>query len=236
MKPMILRAGEAFPQYWIAGEFALRNCLVNSRQVLIDDPAGSQAKVANFRVAHLSIRQADVSPARAQFSTWIVPVELVMKRCLREECCVRIFFALLSTARIDAPAIANNEHNWTSHMRGTLPTIPRVDKRFFFRRFAFCEARAEMIKAIAAPRKLSRLQHLISISLIFATVTDRRYRRENEMAQSIAGPFLFARLCRPRCSLFSTLGRPKAFRNYPIHRRGTCTRSPRGDASICRRG
>jgi hypothetical protein len=48
-------------------------------------------------------------------------------------------------------------------MRGTLPTIPRVDKRFFFRRFAFCEARAEMIKAIAAPRKLSGLQHLISI-------------------------------------------------------------------------
>jgi hypothetical protein len=97
--------------------------------------------MANFRIAHLSIRQADVGPARAQFSTWIVPVELVVKRRPRKERCVRIFFALISTARIDAPAIANNEHNRTSHMRGILPTIPKVDKRFFFRCFALRSAR-----------------------------------------------------------------------------------------------
>src|SRR6266850_312652 len=99
MKPMIPRAGEGFPQYLVAGEFAVRNRLVNSRQVLIDDPAGSQIKMANFRIAHLSIRQADVGPARAQFSTWIVPVELVVKRRPRKERCIRIFFALISTAR-----------------------------------------------------------------------------------------------------------------------------------------
>jgi hypothetical protein len=41
-------------------------------------------------------------------------------------------------------------------MRVTLPTIAKIDKRFFFRRYAsLCEARAEMIKAIAAPRKVS---------------------------------------------------------------------------------
>src|SRR4029453_1773561 len=136
MRPRIPGAGGGFLKYLVAGEFAVRNRLVNSCQVLIDDPACSQIEMANFRVAHLSIRQANVSPARAQFTTWIGPVELVMKRRLREERCVRIFFALLSTARIDAPPIANNDHNRPSHMRGTLPTIPKVDKRFFFRRFA----------------------------------------------------------------------------------------------------
>src|SRR4029453_4932871 len=141
MKPMIPRAGEGFLQYLVAGEFAVRNRLVNSRQVLIDDPACSQIEMANFRVAHLSIRQANVSPARAQITTWIGPVELVMKRRLREKRCVRIIFELLSTARIDAPAIANDEHNRTRHMRGTLQTILKVDKRFFFGHFALRSAR-----------------------------------------------------------------------------------------------
>src|SRR6266576_2315892 len=56
---------------------------------------------------------------------------------------------------------------------------------------------------------------------LFAMVTDRRYRRGNEMAQPVAGAFLSPRLCRARCPLFPTLGRSETFRNYFFHRRGT---------------
>jgi hypothetical protein len=87
--------------------------------------------MANFRVTHLSIGQADVSSTRTQFSTWIIPVELVVKRRPREERRVRIFFTLLSTTGIDSPTIANDEHYRPSHMRGTLPTISKLDKPFF---------------------------------------------------------------------------------------------------------
>ncbi len=59
---MTARAGNGFLQYTIARQFACRDRLVNSRQVLINNPAGSQVKMTDFRVAHLSIRQADVGP------------------------------------------------------------------------------------------------------------------------------------------------------------------------------
>ena len=59
---MTARAGKGFLQYAIARQFARRDRLVNSRQVLINNPAGSQVKMTDFRVAHLSIRQADVGP------------------------------------------------------------------------------------------------------------------------------------------------------------------------------
>ena len=166
---MISRAGEGFPQYWIASEFAVCDRLVNSRQVLIDDPAGSQVKMANFRVAHLSIGQADVSPARAQFSTGIVPVELVVKRRLREERCVRIFFALLSTARIDAPAIANNQHDRTSHMRALCRRFPRSTSGSSLDASSL-RARTEMIKGDRRAQKAFRATAFDQHSLIFATV------------------------------------------------------------------
>ena len=129
VKPTISRAGEGSLQYSVAGEFAVRDRLVNSRQILIDDPAGSQIKMANFGVTHLSIRQADVSAARAQFSTWIVAVELVVERRPRKKRCVRIFFALFFTARINAPAIANNEHHRTSHMQALCRRSSRSTSR-----------------------------------------------------------------------------------------------------------
>src|SRR6266480_5024155 len=118
MKSMTAGPSEGFPQYSVSGQFAIRDCLVNPRQVLIDDPAGSQVKMADFRIAHLSIRQADVSPARTQSGIWIIPVELVVKRRPRQKRCICIFLSLFSTARVNAPAIANNEHNRTSHTPG----------------------------------------------------------------------------------------------------------------------
>ena len=109
---------EGFPQYSVSGQFAIRDCLVNPRQVLIDDPAGSQVKMADFRIAHLSVRQANVSPARTQSGTRVVSVELVVKRRPRQQRCVCIFFPFLSPSRVNAPAIANDEHNRISHTPG----------------------------------------------------------------------------------------------------------------------
>ena len=131
MESVTARVGERFLQYPIVRQFALRDRLVNSCQILINNPAGSQVKMANFRVAHLSIRQADVGPACAQFRVWIIAVEFVVKWCPREERCISIFFALLLATGIDAPAVANNEHNRANHRKRTLPTIEKIDKRFF---------------------------------------------------------------------------------------------------------
>src|SRR5438128_2539678 len=52
---------------------------MNSRQILVNDPTGPQIEMADFRVAHLSFRQAHIASACAQFGAWIIPVELVMK-------------------------------------------------------------------------------------------------------------------------------------------------------------
>ena len=65
MKPMTACVGERLLQYPIVRQFARRDRLVDARQVLINNPAGSQVKMADFRVAHLSIRQADVGPTGA---------------------------------------------------------------------------------------------------------------------------------------------------------------------------
>src|SRR6266566_6763056 len=131
VKPMATRVGKSFPQRGVARQFAFRYGLVNSRQILINDPAGSQVKMANFGVAHLALRQTDLGAAGAQFSARILLVELVVKRRSRKKRCVTVFFPFFPTTGINAPAIANNEHNGAGHMQGTLPTIAKIDKRFF---------------------------------------------------------------------------------------------------------
>src|SRR6266699_4464037 len=112
MKAMATRASQRFLHHLVGCQFAVPDRFVNSGQVLINNPPSTQVKMSNFRIAHLSIRQTNIGPAGAQFTAWIIPIELVVKRRPREERCVSIFFALLSTAGINAPAIANNEHDW----------------------------------------------------------------------------------------------------------------------------
>jgi len=48
----------------------------------------------------------------------------------REERGVSILVALVPAARIDAPAVANDEHHRTSHISRTLPMNEKIDKRF----------------------------------------------------------------------------------------------------------
>src|SRR5260370_36230734 len=53
-----------------------------------------------------------------------------------------------------------------------------------------------------------------------AAVKDRRYKGENEVAQSVASVRVSLRLRGSGRHLFSTLGHPKALRHYLICRRG----------------
>src|SRR6266446_851470 len=108
MKPVTARTGKSFLQNSVTRYFVLFNCLVNSRQILVNDSTGSQVKMADFRVAHLSFRQANVASACAQFGAWIIPVELVMKWSRPEKGCIAVLLALVPAARINAPAIAND--------------------------------------------------------------------------------------------------------------------------------
>ena len=78
--------------------------------------------MANFRVAHLSLRQTDVGAAGAQFRPRIILVELVVNGRRREQRGISVLFALVAAGWIDTPAIANDEHHWASH---TLPALWR---------------------------------------------------------------------------------------------------------------
>src|SRR5262249_5245042 len=95
MKPVTERVGKGLLQNSVARKFVLLNCLVNSRQVLVNDPAGSQVKVADFGVAHLSFRQTNVASTCAQFGAWVIPVEVIVKWSRREKRCIAIFLALV---------------------------------------------------------------------------------------------------------------------------------------------
>ena len=131
MKPMATRLGEDFLQYPITRELALGDSLVNPGQVLMDDSASAQVEMADFRIAHLSFWQAHVAPAGAQFSPRILSIEAVVKWRVSKERGVAVFLTFIPAAGIDAPAIANDKHDWRRHMARTLPMIENIDKRFF---------------------------------------------------------------------------------------------------------
>ena len=124
-------SGQGVLQNTIALQFAVGDCLVNPRQVLINDSARSKIKVANFRVAHLSLWQANIHAARAQSRPGIIPVQLVVKGRGREQGRVPVFMALIAAGGINAPAVADDEHHRASHTWRTLPMNKRMDKQFF---------------------------------------------------------------------------------------------------------
>ena len=51
-------------QRGVGQEAAIGDRGVDARQVLIDDAPGADVHVADFRIAHLAVRQADVQPVR----------------------------------------------------------------------------------------------------------------------------------------------------------------------------
>jgi hypothetical protein len=48
----------------VAGKFAGSERLVNSRQILVDNPTRAKIEVSDFGIAHLSFGQSDILPAR----------------------------------------------------------------------------------------------------------------------------------------------------------------------------
>jgi hypothetical protein len=54
-----------------------------------------------------------------------------MKRRASEQRGVSILFALFPAAGIDAPSIADDEHDGLRHIWRTLLMIGKIDKRFF---------------------------------------------------------------------------------------------------------
>src|SRR5882724_6583682 len=55
MQSMSARTGKGVLQDTIAFQFTIGDGLINPSEVLINDPASSEIKVANFRVPHLSL-------------------------------------------------------------------------------------------------------------------------------------------------------------------------------------
>src|SRR5215471_8911601 len=121
MQSMSACSGQRVLQNATAFQFAVGERLVNPCQVLINNPARSEIKVTNLRVAHLSLWQADIHAAGAQARAWIIPIELFVKRRRREQRRVPVIFTLIAAAGIDTPSVANNEHHGASHTSRTLP-------------------------------------------------------------------------------------------------------------------
>src|SRR5436190_585685 len=69
----------------------------------------------------------------------------------------------------------------------------------------------------------------------FAAVKDRRYRRENEVAQPVAGARMSCRLWRIGRGLFPALGHPETVRHHPICGRRAFTCQARAYSHVCRR-
>src|SRR5215471_14869779 len=131
MQPMFSSSSERLLQDAVTLQFAVGDRLVDARQVLINNSACSKIKVTNFRVAHLSFRQANIHAAGAQLGPWIVAVKLIVKRRRREQRRITVTLALPGSAGIDAPAVANNEHHRSGHTSRTLPMNAPTDKQFF---------------------------------------------------------------------------------------------------------
>jgi hypothetical protein len=82
-----------------------------------------------------------------------------------EQGCIPIFVTLILAARVDTPAVANDQHYRTSHMSRTLPTKGKNDKWFFL--------------SINPNRKSNEnASQLLRVLFArpFAAVVDRRYR------------------------------------------------------------
>src|SRR6266705_1856915 len=85
MKPVLARRGECFLRDAIMRELAVRNRFVNPSEILINDSAGAEIQMTDFRIAHLSVGQTDIGSARAQFAARITAIELVVERCARKQ-------------------------------------------------------------------------------------------------------------------------------------------------------
>ena len=104
-----------FADYRISCQLPVQDRFVDSGKVLVDDSAGAEVEMPNFRIAHLAFGKPDIHPARAQAAHWIRRVEMVVIRCLCEKCRVPVRFRGLPAMRINPPSVPNNQHHWLRH-------------------------------------------------------------------------------------------------------------------------
>ena len=93
-------------------ERAFGDGFVDARKVLIHDAAGAEIQVTDFRVAHLSIGQADIETRGAEEALGVGGEHFIVKRGVGEESGVAILLGGGLTARVDAPSVANDQNYW----------------------------------------------------------------------------------------------------------------------------
>src|SRR4051812_23320388 len=86
--------------------------------------------MADFGIAHLTFREANVEAARTQSTSWIIAIKLVVKRRACQECGIAVLFALIEPTGIDSPAVANKKQNWLRHSPRSLLMFRAGHKRF----------------------------------------------------------------------------------------------------------
>ena len=117
MEPMSTRGGESFLYNFVSIELAGGDGFVDSREVLKNDAPCAEIQMADFRVAHLAVGKSDIGAARAEFAARIIVIKPIVKRRAREKRGVSVFFCLAFAARINTPAVANDQHYRASHTR-----------------------------------------------------------------------------------------------------------------------
>ena len=129
METMTASFRESFLGDRISRELAIGERLVDPSEILINDPARAEIQVAHLRVPHLSFRQSNIETTGAQFPARIIAIQLVMKRCPREQSRITVFSAFLAAAGIDAPTVANDENDRPRHEL-SFATLGKTDKWF----------------------------------------------------------------------------------------------------------
>src|SRR5699024_9695923 len=82
MYSFALRHGliNGFGQRWIAEKVTVFNGFSNASEVLIHHTTSTKVHMANFRVAHLSIWQANIHAAARNKAVWVLFAQLVIDR------------------------------------------------------------------------------------------------------------------------------------------------------------
>ena len=111
VQPVTPRLGKSLLQNLVRPELAIGDGLVDAGEILINDPTGPKIHMADFRVAHLPIREPNIQATGAQGRSWISGVEVIVKGRAREHRGITVFFSFFSPTWIDPPSIANYQNN-----------------------------------------------------------------------------------------------------------------------------
>ena len=99
-------------EHRIGGQRAFFDRLVDAGEILIDDAARAEIEVADFGIAHLPGRQADIQAGGAEEAFRVLFQHHVMERRVGEQHGVAVFDCGFFSSGIHTPAVANDEHYW----------------------------------------------------------------------------------------------------------------------------